>query len=120
MAVTATKITTAPDVVMGNQRVHTRRLTFSSTYATGGEAIAATAAARTANFGLSRITRILLHSGVAASADVATSNPVAYNPATGKLAFYEAGASGAADAEKTNAEAYPTGSFLDVTAYGFR
>jgi hypothetical protein len=120
MTVVSTKITGTPDVVMGNQRVCTRRLTFSSNYATGGEDVASTVALRRANFGLSRITRLIIHNGVAASADVATSNPIAYNSATGKIVFYEAGASGAAEAEKTNAEAYPTGSFLDVTAYGFR
>jgi hypothetical protein len=120
MTVVATKITGTPDVVMGNQRVHTRRLTFSSNYATGGEDIASTAAIRRTNFGLSRITRMVLHSGTAAAADLATSNPVTYNPATGKVVFNEGSAAGTALSEKTNAEAYPTGSFLDVTAYGFR
>jgi len=101
-------------MVHGAERVHTRRLTFSGNYATGGEAITAS------TFGLRRISRLVLHNGVAASADLATSNPVAYNSGTGKIAFYESGASGAATAEKTNAEAYPTGSFLDVSAFGSR
>jgi hypothetical protein len=120
MTVVATKITGVPDVVHGSERCHTRRLTFSGNYATGGEAVAATAATATTNFGLRRITRLILHNGVAASADVATSNGVAYNSATGKIVFYESAATGLAHLEKTNSEAYPTGSFLDVTAFGSR
>jgi hypothetical protein len=41
MTVVATKITGAPDVVHGSERAHSRRLTFSGNYATGGEAITA-------------------------------------------------------------------------------
>lgn len=120
MTVVASKITGTPDVVVGNQRIHTRRLTFSSNYATGGEAITATAATRLSNFGLSRITRLVFHTGNAVAADLATSNPVAYDSANGKAVFYESAATGLAQLEKTNGEAYPTGSYIDATAYGFR
>jgi hypothetical protein len=120
MAFTAAKITGVPDYVSGNKRVHTRRLTFTSNYATGGEAIAGTTALNQSTFGLSKISRVILHNAVAMAADVATGNPVSYNTATGKLVFYESGASGAAAAEKTNAEAYPTGAFIDISAEGSR
>lgn len=120
MAVAATKITGVPDVVMGNRRVHARRLTLSGNYATGGEAIAGTTALNRSTFGLSKVTRVILHNGVAAAADLATGVPIAYNTATGKLVAYEGSAAGTALSEKTNAEAWPTGAFVDVTAEGSR
>lgn len=120
MTVVATKITGVPDVVSGSERCHTRRLTFSGNYATGGEAVAATAAAATTNFGLRRVTRLVPHAGVASSSDVATSIPIGWNNANGKLMFYEGSAAGTALSEKTNSEAYPTGCFIDVTVFGSR
>ena len=114
MAVTATKITGAPDVVHGNERVHSRRLTFSGNYATGGEAISAS------TFGLRRMSRLVFHGGAASASDVATGIPVNWNTATSKVVFYEGSAAGTALSEKTNAEAYPTGAFIDATAYGSR
>jgi hypothetical protein len=114
MTVVATKITGAPDVVSGAERVHSRRLTFSSTYATGGEAITPS------TFGLRRISRLVCHAGVASSSDVATSIPIGWNTATSKLMFYEGSAAGTALSEKTNGEAYPTGCFIDATAFGSR
>jgi hypothetical protein len=114
MTVVATKITGAPDVVHGSERAHSRRLTFSGNYATGGEAITAS------TFGLRRITRLIPHAGVASSSDVATSIPIGWNTATSKLLFYEGSAAGTALSEKTNAEAYPTGCFIDVTVFGSR
>jgi hypothetical protein len=41
MAVSAATISGAQDTVFGNKRIRPRRLTFSSNYATGGEAITA-------------------------------------------------------------------------------
>lgn len=114
MAVTATKITGAPDAVAGAERVHTRRLTFSGNYATGGEAITAS------TFGLRRISRLIMHAGAASAADVATAIPVGWDRANSKLTFYEGSSAGTALSEKTNAEAYPTGCFIDATAYGSR
>jgi hypothetical protein len=114
MAVTATKIANSADMVHGAERAHSRRLTFSGNYATGGEAISAS------TFGLRRMTRLIPHAGVASSSDVATSIPIGWNTATSKLVFYEGSAAGTALSEKTNAEAYPTGCFIDVTAFGSR
>lgn len=113
MAVSAAKITGVQDTVYGNERVRTRRLTFSSNYATGGETIAASL------FGLKRISRLSFHGGAAAAADVATGIPFFYNQATGKLVFFEGSSAGTALSEKTNSEAYPTGCFIDVTAFGY-
>lgn len=120
MAFTSAKIAGVPDVVMGNRRVHARRLTFTSNYATGGEAIAGTTALNRSTFGLSKVNRVIVHNSVAMAADVASGNPVSYNTATGKLVFFESAATGLAVLEKTNAEAYPTGSFIDITAEGSR
>jgi hypothetical protein len=116
MAVSAATIAGIEDLVVlspdKNARVCTRRLTFSGNYATGGEAITP------ADFGVSAFKRVLPHGGVAAAADVATALPVFWNAATGKFVFYEGSAAGTALSEKTNAEAYPTGCFLDVTVIG--
>lgn len=116
MAVAAARPSTTSAVAdtasVGNRRIRTRRLTFSGNYATGGETIPA------ARFGFTKVDN-LWHCGVAMAADVATSCPVAYNAATGKMVFFEGSAAGTALSEKTNAEAYPTGCFIDVTAIGY-
>lgn len=112
MAVSAAKITPNADTAgFNNKRIKFRTLTFSGNYATGGEAISATA------LNLRRIDAII-PCGPARSSDLATANPVSYNAATGKMVFYESGASGAALAEKTDAEAYPTGSNVLVIVIG--
>jgi hypothetical protein len=113
MAVTPTVISGAQDTTFGNKRVRPRRLTFSSNYATGGEAITA------ANFGLKKIEHLFFQGGVAVASDKTTAIPVFYDQANAKLTFYEGSAAGTALSEKTNAEAYPTGCFIDVTAVGF-
>lgn len=97
--------------VYGTDRVVYGTLVFSSNYATGGEAVTA------ATFGLTRLD-MLICDGVAVSTDVATSNPVKYNAATGKIVQYEGSAAGTALSEKTNAEAYATGSNVNVLAIG--
>jgi hypothetical protein len=113
MAVSAAVISGSPDTIWGNKDVRPRRLTFSSNYATGGEAITAS------TFGLKKLEQLLLQGGVAAASDKATAIPVFYDQANSKLTFYEGSAAGTALSEKTNAEAYPTGCFLDVVAIGF-
>ena len=113
MAVTAAKIANTTDTVIGNKKMRTRRLTFSGNYATGGEAITP------ALFGLNRrIEQLLTPGGVAMASNVATGIAVGWNAATSKLVFFESAASAAAFLEKDNAEAYPTGCFIDVTVIG--
>ena len=112
MAVAVAAVSGVPDYVEANLDVKTRTLTFSSNYATGGEALAASA------FGLKQIRQITFHGGVAAAADLATANPIFYNYATAKVVFFEGSAAGTALSEKTNAEAYPTGSFVRCTVRG--
>jgi hypothetical protein len=110
MAVAITRVTGA-DGVMGNKRRTVRDLVFSGNYATGGEALTA------ANLGLTRVETVTFH-GQAKSTDAATSTNVTYDYTNSKVLHYESGASGAAEAEKTDAEAYPTGSNVRVTAIG--
>lgn len=112
MAITAAKITGVQDTTIGNKKLRGRRLTLSGNYATGGEAVTA------ANLGLRKIEHVIVQGGVAAASDLTTAIPVFYNQATSKLVFYEGSAAGTALSEKTNAEAYPTGCFVDVTAIG--
>lgn len=98
--------------VYGTDRVVRGSIVFSGNYATGGEAVTA------ATFGLTRLD-LLMFDGVAVSTDVATATAVKYNSATGKIVHFESGgAINAALAEKTNAEAYPTGSNVAVLAIG--
>ncbi len=52
------------------------------------------------------------------AADLVTANPIAYTHSTGKITFYEGSAAGTALTEKTDAEAYPTGSAVRVTFIG--
>ena len=108
VAITINKIS-----VFGDRKAIQATLVFSSNYATGGEAVTA------ANFGLNTL-ELLMFDGVAVSTDVATATAVKYNSATGKIVHYESGgAINAALAEKTNAEAYPTGSNVRALAIGF-
>lgn len=98
--------------VFGDRRVHNVTLTFSGNYATGGEAVTA------GLFGLNSL-EMLVFDGVAVATDLATATAVKYDSATAKIVHFESGASGAALAEKTNAEAYPTGSNVNCLAIGF-
>jgi len=111
MAISVAKVTGA-DSVWGNKRVKVRDITFSGNYATGGEALVAS------DVDL-RVIEQVIPQGVASAADLATSNSVHYDHANNKLVFYESGASGTAQAEKTNGEAYPTGSILRATFIGY-
>lgn len=109
MAVAVTNI--ERPTVFGDRRVRIVNLVFSGNYATGGEALSAAA------LGFSRVDAILFD-GPAVAADLATANPVKYDHATGKVAFYESAATGLALLEKTNAEAYPTGSNVRALVIG--
>lgn len=111
MAVSAAKITGVGDIVVSNRKMLTRRLTFSGNYATGGEAITA------ATFGLSKLHQVVMP-GVASASDKATGIAVGWDAANSKIVFYEGSSAGTALSEKTNAEAYPTGCFMDVTVFG--
>lgn len=108
MAVAFTQIKKS---VYGTDRAVTGTLVFSGNYATGGEAVTP------ATFGLTRIDMVMFD-GVAVATDVATATAVKYNAATGKIVHFESGAANAALAEKTNAEAYPTGSNVNVLVIG--
>jgi hypothetical protein len=113
MAVTAAKITGEQDTIFGNKKIRPRRLTFSGNYATGGEAITA------ANFGLRHLEQVIFQGGVAMASALSTGCPIGYDQANKKVVFFEGSAAGTALSEKTNAEAYPTGCFIDVTAVGY-
>lgn len=112
MAVAAAAISGVKDYIDGNNDVCTRRLTFSGNYGTGGEAITA------ALFGLKVLQRIYFHGGVAMASALSTGCPISYDAANSKVVFFEGSAAGTALSEKTNAEAYPTGCFIDVTVVG--
>lgn len=115
MAVAIAKVAGA-DYTSGNKRVRVRTLTFSGNYATGGESITA------AQVGLKKIEQVV-GGAIATSTDLATANPVAYGIAsTGAsvtVTQYEGSAAGTAISEKTNSEAYATGSNCRVTFVGY-
>lgn len=115
MTITLGRIAGA-DYVDANKRVKIRTLTFSSTYATGGETITA------ASLGLKRVYQVL-GGGIATSTDLATANPVAYTINTAGTSVtvlqYEGSAAGTAISEKTNSEAYATGSNCRTTFIGY-
>lgn len=113
MALTVTPVPSA-NYVSGNKKVRVFDLTFSSNYATGGEAFSAS----TTNVNLRKIESVQFD-GIAAAADLATGNPVHYDHATGKIVFFEGSAAGTALSEKTNSEAYPTGCKVRVTVRGY-
>jgi len=108
MAVTFTQIKKS---VYGSDRVVTGTLAFSGNYATGGEAVTP------ATFGLTRID-LIIFDGLAIATDGGTANGVKYNAATGKVLQYESAATGLALLEKTNSEAYATGSNANVLVIG--
>ena len=116
MAVTATGVAGA-HYVAGNKRVRVYDLVFSSTYATGGETITA------ASLGLRKIEQVIPNGNLALSTDLATANPVGFKVAAAGTSFtatqYEGSAAGTAVSEKTNAEAYATGSNIRVAVVGY-
>jgi hypothetical protein len=120
MTITLTKPTTTSagaDTVWGNKKVRVRILTFSGNYATGGETITA------ASLGLKVIEQVYLNGNLAVSTDLATANPVgvtiASTGASVVITQYEGAASGAAVGEKTDTEAYATGSNIRATFIGY-
>jgi hypothetical protein len=95
-----------------------RTLTPSGNYATGGESITAR------QVGLKRIVAVsLLNGSVAAASDPTTAEGVGFVVASNGLSvtlrMYESGASGAALAEKSNAEAPPTGQSFTCEFIGY-
>ena len=110
MAVALAKVSGA-DYTHGNKKVKVRDLTFSGNYATGGESLTAS------SFGLRVLEQVIFH-GHAAAADEATANMLHYDYTGKKVVFYEGSTAGTALSEKTNAEAYPTGCKVRVTAIG--
>jgi hypothetical protein len=116
MATTPTlaKLSPNPDFVAGNKRFKFRTVTFG-TYQDTGETIDA------ADLGLKRIDFVAAPPIVAASATT-TGIPfsVAYNSERTQvtLTAFESGASGAALAEKTDNEAWPTGAAAVVLFVG--
>lgn len=112
-----TGVSVQADTVWGNKKVVVRTLTFSGNYATGGETINAS------SFGLKAIEQIFLNGNLALSTDKATANPVgitiASNGTSVVVTQYEGSAAGTALSEKTNAEAYATGSNIRVTVVGY-
>lgn len=95
-----------------------RVLTPSGNYATGGEVITAQ------QVGLKRIIGVnLLNGSVAAASTPTTAEAVGFVVAATGLSvtmrFYESGAANAALAEKSNAEAPPTGQSLTCEFIGY-
>jgi len=111
MAVTAARVTGVQDTVIGNKRMHTRKLTFSSDYPTGGEPVTASM------FGLRSLEQVILQGGVAMAAALTTGNPVGYNAETGKIVFYDSADDGDPPDEKP-VEAHLTGCFIYATGIG--
>lgn len=111
MAVTATAVAQA-NTTWGNKKVRVYDLAFSGNYATGGESLPAS------KFKLKKLEQIFFH-GHPAAADEATANSVHYDYTASKVVFYEGSSAGTALSEKTNAEAYPTGTKVRVTAIGY-
>lgn len=112
MAVSAAKISGVDDFVIGTKKYRTRRLTFSGNYATGGEAITPALF----GVGMRKIEQLFTPGGVAMASDKASGIAFGLDAANSKITFYEGSAAGTAFTEKTNAEVYPTGCFIDVSA----
>lgn len=112
MAVTASRVDSVPDIVVGNKRMHMRKLVFSSNYAAGGEAITA------ADFDLHTLEHVLINGGVAMASALTTGCPVGYNAATGKIVFYEGESTDATPLPEKGAEAHITGAFVYATGIG--
>jgi hypothetical protein len=116
MAVAASKPSTVSNIsdtmTLGNRKMRTRRLTFSGNYATGGETISPSL------FGFRKIEQLITPGGVAMASALSTGVLAGWDAANSKMVFFEGSAAGTALSEKTNAEAYPTGCFMDVTAIG--
>lgn len=86
-------------------------VSLTGNYADEGEALAA------GDFGLGAIQDVIVH-GIAMAADEETGIPVSWDRTSGKLIAFEGSAAGTALTEKTAAEAYPTGCYVDVTVIG--
>jgi hypothetical protein len=96
--------------VFGDRRVAFLTLTPTDNYETGGLVFTPTMA------GMNDIDFVTIATG--AASDNATALVGKYNAATGKIFFYESGAANAALAEKSNAEAFPTGFTVQVMVVG--
>lgn len=115
MAITATPVTGA-NFKLANKKCRVYDLVFSGNYATGGETLQAS------TLGMKKFDQLISHGNLATSTDLATANPVGIKVSSSgtsaTVTQYEGAASGAALGEKTNAEAYATGSNIRVTAIG--
>lgn len=114
MAITPTKVTS---YVVGNKRARVFDLVFSGNYATGGESVTNT------TLQLKKVEQVIPNGNLATSTDLATANPVGFRVnSTGSavtVTQYEGSAAGTALSEKTNSEAYATGSNIRVTVIGY-
>jgi hypothetical protein len=81
MALTVASVSGVKDVVVGNLRAKTVKVTFDSSYATAGEAITA------ANVGLKTIWNVIV-TGPFYNADYTSAVDVRWNRTTGKLVAY--------------------------------
>jgi hypothetical protein len=86
-------------------------ITFSGTYADEGETLVP------GDYGFAEIHDVIVH-GLAMASDEETAIPVSWDRTSGKLIAFEGSAAGTALTEKTAAEAYPTGCYVDVTVLG--
>lgn len=118
MAVALTRVRNASHTA-NNKRVRVVDAVFSGNYATGGETITPS----TSGIGLRVIEQIIPNGNLALSTDLATANMVGVKlNSTGTsatLTQYEGSAAGTALSEKTNGEAYATGSNIRLTVIGF-
>lgn len=93
MALTFAKLSPSPDTVWGNKRVKFRKVTFDSSYPTGGEAVAA------ADFGLKQLGSVIVQ-GAARKSDSTDAVLVSFDHTNSKLVCYrqkDPAATGGAD-----------------------
>lgn len=108
---TAAKLSPSADTVFGNKKVKVRTVTFSSSYATGGESLTA------ANVGLKRIEVAIAH-GPFRKTDATDAVFGSYDHTNNKLAAYrqkDPGATGGADIALPE-----VGSGTDLSGYSGR
>jgi hypothetical protein len=97
------------DFNIGNKRVRVRDVTFTGSYAAGGESITPS------NVGLKNVLTVL---GIVTEAAGATSGiPLRWDPTNNKIQLYESAAAGAPLAEK-GAEAYAAATAGRLTFIG--
>lgn len=93
MAFTIATVSGVQDFVAGNKKIRHRKLTFDSSYATGGEPLVAS------EFGLKKIEHVMVH-GAARKSDASDAVICSYDYTNGKLVAYrqkDPAAAGGAD-----------------------